>query len=118
MVAPAYSNGCLIVPTYGASITSDPNAVAIEAAIQRALNQYESLFTKHITVNTYFEETTFPGPVGLSDDGTYNGSFSLLYSHLGGQRCQPRRQCGAGSKPARRQPWHRYQSPRWAGARV
>src|SRR6266550_345451 len=54
-VAPVQA-GLIINPTYDSSITSDPNAAAIEATIQTAINTYQSLFTNPVTVNIKFQE--------------------------------------------------------------
>ena len=83
VAAPARSSSITIMPTYDTSIQNDANVSAIEGAIQTAINQFEHLITNNITVNIYFEETTFPSAVGLSDDGgIYNVNYGALYSQL------------------------------------
>src|SRR4051812_49208021 len=53
--APAVA-GLVIVPTFDASITSDPNAVAIEGTINAAIQAYETGFSDPITVTIKFQE--------------------------------------------------------------
>jgi hypothetical protein len=66
--------GIIITPTFDSSITSDPNAAAIEGAIQGAINDYQARFTDPITVNITFREMT-------SGLGQSNFSlFSLPYA--------------------------------------
>lgn len=82
MVTPAHSSGFIIIPTYDTSITSDPNAAAIEGAIQTAINQYESLLTSAVTVTIYFEETTDPQAIGLSQSSLYQVNYQTAYNDL------------------------------------
>jgi hypothetical protein len=48
----------VINPTFGSSITGDPNAAAIEGTINSAIAFYEGTFTNNITVNITFNEMT------------------------------------------------------------
>ncbi|MBV9240515.1 MAG: carboxypeptidase regulatory-like domain-containing protein [Acidobacteria bacterium] len=48
------SVGLVINATYDSTITSQPNAAQIEAAIQNAIGIYQSTFSDQITVNIYF----------------------------------------------------------------
>jgi hypothetical protein len=50
--------GLVINPTFDSTITSDPNAAAIEGTIDTAISTYESTFSNNITVNITFEEMT------------------------------------------------------------
>lgn len=54
---PAHAN-LVIQATYDSSITSDPNAAAIQATIQNAINVYQNTFTDNITVKIKFQEMT------------------------------------------------------------
>ena len=54
--APAHANGLVITPTFGSSITGDPNAANIESTINSAIIFYETTFTNPITVNIQFDE--------------------------------------------------------------
>src|SRR4029077_18630481 len=58
------STGLTINPTFDSSILNDPNAVAIEAMINRAISIYESLFSDPITVQIAFRWTTTADPCG------------------------------------------------------
>jgi hypothetical protein len=62
----ATSAGLHINPTFDASITGDPNAAAIEAAINTAIANIESQFSDPITVNITFQK----GP-GLGSSSTF-----------------------------------------------
>src|SRR5438067_399638 len=55
--APAYA-GLVINPVFDSSITSDPNAAAIEGTINSAIQEYETRFTDPITVSINFREGT------------------------------------------------------------
>ncbi len=50
--------GLVIHPTFDSSITNSPNAAAIQAAINRAISIYETLFTDPITIEILFRYTT------------------------------------------------------------
>jgi hypothetical protein len=58
MCAPGYAANLVIIPTFDSTITSDPNAVAIEASINAAINFYETYFTDPIAVSITFQEMT------------------------------------------------------------
>jgi hypothetical protein len=66
----ATSAGLIIVPTFDSTITSDPNAVAIEAAINSAIGIIESQFSDPITVTITFSEGS-----GLGSSSTYFGNL-------------------------------------------
>jgi hypothetical protein len=69
--AQAWAN-LIINPTYASNITSDGNAVAIENAIQSAINVYEADFSDPITVNIIFQEMS----TGLGKSSTAFGTVS------------------------------------------
>src|SRR4051812_39709916 len=48
----------VIVPTFDISITSDPNAAAIEAGINLAITQLESYISNPVTVRIEFKSIT------------------------------------------------------------
>ncbi|HEX9281736.1 MAG TPA: fibronectin type III domain-containing protein [Candidatus Udaeobacter sp.] len=50
--------GLVIHPTFDGSITSNPNAAAIESMISRAISFHESLFTDPTTIQIRFRYTT------------------------------------------------------------
>jgi hypothetical protein len=52
--APTTSSGLVIVPTFDASILSNPNSAAIQSMINQAIAIYRSLFIDQITVNILF----------------------------------------------------------------
>jgi len=56
LVAAPVRAGLIINPSFDASITSDPNAAAIEATINAAIGVYEGDFGDPITVNILFQE--------------------------------------------------------------
>jgi hypothetical protein len=64
----AVSAGLHIVPTFDVSITSDPNAAAIEATINAAIANIESQFSDPITVNITFQKAA-----GLGSSSTFFG---------------------------------------------
>jgi hypothetical protein len=67
--APARA-GLIIIPTFDASITGNPNAAAIEAGINNAIAQTEATFTDPITVNITFQNMA----TGLGQSSTVVGS--------------------------------------------
>jgi hypothetical protein len=60
LAAPTFARATnlVITPTFDSSITSDPNAAAIEGAINSAIGFYESHFTDPINVKITFQETS------------------------------------------------------------
>jgi FG-GAP-like repeat len=71
--------GLIIHPTFDSSITSNPNAAAIEAMITRGISFHESLFTDPITIQIRFRySTTAPDGMPLSM-GTLALTNILLY---------------------------------------
>jgi hypothetical protein len=77
--APARA-GLVIVPTFGASITSDPNAAAIEGVINNAIAVYGAKFSDPITVQIQFNEMS--SGLGSSTTGFYNVSYATYLAAL------------------------------------
>ena len=77
----AVSAGLIIVPTFDVSITSDPNAVAIEAAINTAIDNIQSQFSDPITVSITFKEG---GGLGSSSTPFFNLSYATFLAALKG----------------------------------
>ena len=74
--------GLVITPTFDSSITSNPNAAAIETAINTSIGIYESLFTDPVNVGILFRyTTTFPedGVTPLPPD-VLGTNFHTLWS--------------------------------------
>jgi len=73
------TTGLVIHATFDSSITSNPNAAAIEAMINQAISIYESLFSDPITIEILFRyATTWEDGTPLSV-GTLAGSISGFY---------------------------------------
>jgi hypothetical protein len=74
------TTGLIIHATFDGSITSNPNAAAIEAMINRAISIYESLFSDPITIEILFRyATTAPAGTPLPA-GLLAGSLSVMYT--------------------------------------
>jgi hypothetical protein len=73
------SAGLQIIPTFDATITSDPNAAAIEGAINQAIANITSKFMDPITVNITFQKSG-----GLGQSSTYfaTGSYAQFLASL------------------------------------
>src|SRR5579871_516985 len=69
----------IITPTFDSSITGDPNAAAIEGAINAAIGVYQSIFANPINVPIYFAEG---GGLGESLKTLYSGPYSAFRSGL------------------------------------
>lgn len=69
-----------IVPTFGSSITSDPNAAAIEAGINQTIGRVQSDISNPITVNITFEEVT--SGLGSSLTSSYTFPYSTYRNAL------------------------------------
>jgi FG-GAP-like repeat len=67
-------NGLNIRPVFDISITTNPNAAAIEAAINRAIAIYQTLFTDRISVAILFRYSA-TGPEGGTLDGIAQSNF-------------------------------------------
>lgn len=76
----------VIVPTFDASITGDPNAAFIQATINQAINFYQTNISTPVTVNITFQEmgsglgqsSTFFGAI------TYSQYLAALQAHSSG----------------------------------
>src|ERR1017187_463825 len=71
LAAPAFS--LIIVPTFDSSITNSPYAAAMEAAINAAIQAFQTNYTDSLTVNIKFvnDPTT-----SLGGNVTYYGTYS------------------------------------------
>jgi hypothetical protein len=76
---PVYAD-LTITPTFDGSITSDPNAAAIEGVINSAIAKYESQFTDPINVTIKFQEMT--SGLGQSNTTLYKLNYSDVYNAL------------------------------------
>jgi hypothetical protein len=72
IAAPARAQ-IVITPTFDSSITSDPNAAAIENTINQTIQIYENKFSDPINVTIKFSEMTTG--LGQSTTGFYNVSY-------------------------------------------
>jgi len=80
----------VITATFDSSITSDPNAAAIETMINTAIGIYESLFNDPITVSILFRYATTnpdgtplpPGALARSGSGAYRIPWSTYTNAL------------------------------------
>lgn len=78
--APAHATGLVITPTFGSSITSDPNAASIEGTINSAIAFYETTFSDSVTVNITFNETS--SGLGSSSTSFENVAYSVYLAAL------------------------------------
>ena len=69
-----------IVPTFDSTITSDPNAAAIEGVINTAIATYEHDFTDNITVNITF--SSMASGLGQSSTAFENISYQTYINAL------------------------------------
>lgn len=69
----------IITPTFASSITSDPNAAAIEGAINQAISFYENTFTSSVNIFITFQEG---GGLGGSSTWYFNVSYKQYYDAL------------------------------------
>jgi hypothetical protein len=90
-LAPAQpSAGLVINGVFDSSITSDPNAAAIEAAFNNAVAQYQMMFTDPITVKILFRYSNTlpngnpigPGALGRSNWGFYTSPWATVINRL------------------------------------
>jgi hypothetical protein len=77
--SPAFAQ-LTITPTFGSSITSDPNAAAIEAVINNAILTYQADFSDPINVTIQFNEMT--SGLGQSTTGFFNVSYNTFITAL------------------------------------
>jgi hypothetical protein len=76
------TTGLTIQPTFDGSITNNPNAVAIEAMINRAISIYESLFSDPITIQIRFRYATTAPNGNPLPAGTLSRSDWVYYAVL------------------------------------
>jgi hypothetical protein len=77
MAGPAWGN-LIIIPTYDSTITSDPNAAAIEGVINSAIQTYQNAFANPITVTIDFQSMN--GGLGQSNTTLYKLSYLSFYN--------------------------------------
>src|SRR5881392_1554159 len=70
------SSGLIINATFDGSITSNPNAAAIEAAVNRAIAIFESLFSDRLTIPILFRYST-KGADGSPLAGVSQSEFAV-----------------------------------------
>ena len=80
-VSPGRAMGITITPTFDSSITNDPNAAAIEGAINAAIAVVETNISNPINVTIYFQEA-IGEPVGQSVTGQGQLSYYDYYNAL------------------------------------
>jgi FG-GAP-like repeat len=68
--------GLIITATFDGSITSNPNAAAIEATINRAIAFYESLFSDRVTIPILFRYSS-TGANGMPLGGVSQSEFAV-----------------------------------------
>ena len=78
IAAPLHADSLIITPTFASSITSDPNAAAIEGVIDSAIQGYENLFSNPIDVTIEFQETS--SGLGESEKYLYGLPYSTFYA--------------------------------------
>ena len=81
--------GLIIIPTFDSSITSDPSAAAIEAAINGAIHVLQSNLVDNVTVNVTFvsDETVGLGQSStFGNDVAYSAFLTALKSHAASAR--------------------------------
>ena len=86
-VSPGRARANLVItPTFDSTITSDPNAAAIEGTINSAIGVLEADISTPITVSVYFQEgdQNFDAAALLSDNqsGYYWASYYAYYNAL------------------------------------
>jgi hypothetical protein len=80
IATPALAASLVIDPTFASTITSDPDAAAIEGAIDAAITTLEADITTPITVAIDFQEMS--GGLGQSETSEYNVSYFNYYDAL------------------------------------
>ncbi|HWX15161.1 MAG TPA: fibronectin type III domain-containing protein [Chthoniobacterales bacterium] len=74
------TSGLVINPTFDSSILNDPNSAAIQAAINRAIAIYQSLFSDPITVSILFRYSSTKPDGHPIPSGTLSMSDFVVYS--------------------------------------
>ena len=109
-VAPSVRGALVIDATFDSTITSDPNAAAIEAMIANAISVHESLFDDRIVVSILFRySTTYangttPLPsqeLAVSESGLHRLPWSTYITALPADATTANDVAAVGSLPAR-----------------
>jgi hypothetical protein len=79
--AAASARALTIVPTFDSSITGDPNAADMEAAINAAIQVFQSNYTDNVTVRVTFVSDTSVA-LGQSDTFYFTVSYSSYHTAL------------------------------------
>jgi uncharacterized Zn-binding protein involved in type VI secretion len=74
------TSGLVINPTFDSSILNDPNSAAIQAAINRAIAIYQSLFSDPITISILFRYSHTEPDGHPFPSGTLSVSDFVIYS--------------------------------------
>ena len=80
LVAVPPAHGLMITPTFDSSITSDPNAAAIEGVINQAIGVYESTFSNPINVTIDFQSMS--SGLGQSQKNLYVFTYATFRAAL------------------------------------
>lgn len=82
LAAPARA-ALTITPTFGSSITGDPNAASIEATINSVLQTYQNQFSNPVSVSVTFQEMTsgLGQSVTFINSTTYTNYRTALAAH-------------------------------------
>ena len=70
--------GLVITPVFDTSILTDPNSVAIQAAINQSINIEQTLFSDMITIVILFRYTATADPCGAIPPGTLGRSCTCI----------------------------------------
>jgi hypothetical protein len=84
LAAAASARALTIVPTFDSSITGDPNAAAMEAAINAAIQIFQSTYTDNVTVKITFVSDPNVG-LGQSDTFYFSPTYSAYHTALKGK---------------------------------
>src|SRR5438552_14289551 len=82
LVTSPTAHALTIIPTFDSTVTSNPNATAVESDVQMAVNFYETTFTAPITVLIKFgigAGTYGAGLGGMSFPSTFQSDFNTIY---------------------------------------
>jgi hypothetical protein len=98
LAMPRPAEALSIIPTFDASITSDPNAAAIEGVINSAISFYQATFSDAITVTIQFRELT--SGLGESTTGYYKQNYAAVQSALAADASSPDDAAAMANLPA------------------
>lgn len=87
VIAASARAGLIITPTFDSTITSDPNAAAIEGVINTAITNYETHLTDPINVTIKFQEQS--SGLGASNWWYYNISYQQFINQLNADASTP-----------------------------